>query len=347
MSLASLLFVFFISAGVIWVAGVWLTHSTDAIDTHFNLGSAFGGLMLLGIATSLPEIAITISAAINHHYAVIIGNLIGGIAIQTVVLVVLDAGMREKKALSYAAASLTLVLEANMVVLVTVAAIMAMRTPAVIHGTGISVASVLIAALWVFGLWLVHRARTGLPWKSEALDAVPGRTHRERRQVVNHPKLRNRSPVFAIGVFTLSGIAILIAGVFLEESGTHLANSLGIATGFFAATFLAASTALPELSTGVASIKLRDYRLAFSDVFGGNAFMPALFVVADLIAGRSVLATATQNDMWFAALGVLLTAIYIIGLVVRPRRTYFRVGVDSLLILLLYAGGVAVLFFSH
>ncbi len=342
-----LLGAFLAAAGVIWIAGIWLVRSTDAIDTHFNLGSAFGGLILLGIATSLPEIAITVSAAYSHHFSVVLGNLIGGIAIQTVVLVFLDAAMGEKRALSFAAASLTLVLEANTVVLVAVAAIMAMRTPAVIPGTALSAASLLILLLWVLGLWMVQRARTGLPWKAEAIDATPGRDHSARRRVINHPPFQTKSLGVIVGIFVAAAVATLLGGVVLEEAGTRLAESFGLATGLFAATFMAAATALPELSTGIASVRKGDYRLAFSDIFGGNAFMPALFLVADLIAGKSVLLTANQNDMWFAALGVLLTGIYIIGLIVRPRRTFFRVGPDSLLVLILYIAGIVVLFLSR
>lgn len=335
------------AAGLIWIAGIWLVRSTDALDTHFNLGSALGGLILLGIATSLPEIAITVTAAFYHQYAVIIGNLIGGIAIQTVVLVFLDAAMREKKALSFSAASLTLVLEANTVVLVVVAAIMAMRTPAVIPGTSISGASVLVLLLWIVGLWLVNRARLGLPWKAEAIEATPGREHHERRKVINHAPFQKKSVGTIILVFAAAATVTLASGVVLEQAGTRLAEHFGLASGMFAATFMAAATALPELSTGIASVKIGDYRLAFSDIFGGNAFMPALFIMADLIAGKSVLSAATQNDMWFAALGVLLTAVYIIGLIVRPKRTYLGIGPDSLLVFVLYTVGIAVLFLGH
>jgi cation:H+ antiporter len=52
-----------VSAAVIWVAGVRLSNPTDVVSRRFGLGEALGGVFLLAIATNLPEIAITASAA--------------------------------------------------------------------------------------------------------------------------------------------------------------------------------------------------------------------------------------------------------------------------------------------
>jgi Ca2+/Na+ antiporter len=45
----------------------------------------------------------------------------------------------------------------------------------------------------------------------------------------------------------------------------------------FGATFLAAATALPEISTGITGVRLQRYTLVFGDMFGGNAFQLTLF----------------------------------------------------------------------
>ena len=337
---------FILFAIVTWVAGIWLARTTDAIDAKFRLGSAFGGLLILGITTSLPEIAVAVSAAMQHHYDIIIGALVGGIAIQTVVISFFDARMRVRDALSFSAASLTLVLEAIIVIIVTVASIVAIKTPLIVPHTSISMASVFIFALWFFGLWLIFKARKGLPWRSEAIAANPGREHHERQQVINHPSLRHTSTLKIFAILFITAIATLIAGVGLQSSGSHIASAFNMNSGLFAATFIAFAGALPNISTGFSSIDMGDYKLAMSDIFGGNAFMPALFVVCDIIAGQAILRHASASDIWFAGLGVLLTGIYIIGLIVRPRRIYFRMGLDSLAVLTLYIIGIIALTFT-
>ena len=142
-------------------------------------------------------------------------------------------------------------------------------------------------------------------------------------------------------MFTLASLVTLAAGVVLETSSEVLAAHWGIRGVVFGATVLAAATAIPEVSTGLASIKLGDYQLAVSDIFGGNAFLPVLFLMATLLSGEAVLPSAQKTDIYLTALGILLTVVYLCGLIFRPRRQVARMGLDSLLVLLLYALGIA------
>src|SRR5205807_8723802 len=96
--------------------------------------------------------------------------------------------------------------------------------------------------------------------------------------------------------------------------------------------------------TGYAAVKIRDYTLAFSDIFGGNAFLPVLFVLATFLSGESVLPNAQNTDIYLAGLGALLTAVYIYGLIFRPTFQFLRMGIDSIVVLLLYIVGIVGLF---
>lgn len=96
------LLVFVASAVTIWVAGIFLSDNTDVLADRLHLGQALGGLILLAVATNLPEIAITYSAAASGQLDVAVSNILGGIALQTVVLVALDAfGVRERRPLTF------------------------------------------------------------------------------------------------------------------------------------------------------------------------------------------------------------------------------------------------------
>jgi cation:H+ antiporter len=129
--------------------------------------------------------------------------------------------------------------------------------------------------------------------------------------------------------------------VVLQRSGEAIAGDIGMSGVLFASTFLAAATALPEVSTGLTSVRMGDYQLAVSDIFGGNAFLPVLFLLASLISGEAVLPQAQPTDIYLTGLGILLTAVYVWGLVFRPRNRVLSMGVDSLVVLVLYAVGIA------
>ena len=92
LSLPVLLLIFLGAALLVWQAGTVLSNTTDALDKRFKLGQALGGILILAIVTNLPEIAITVSAALSHKIELAVGNILGGIALQTVVLVLLVLG---------------------------------------------------------------------------------------------------------------------------------------------------------------------------------------------------------------------------------------------------------------
>ena len=113
-----------------WYAGIRLSDTTDVLSKRLHLGEALGGLILLAIVTNLPELAITVMAALHHTLGVAVGDILGGIAIQTVVLVLLDIwGVGRAAPLTYRAASLVLVLEGVLVVAVLVVVIMGTQLP--------------------------------------------------------------------------------------------------------------------------------------------------------------------------------------------------------------------------
>jgi cation:H+ antiporter len=331
------------ASAAVWAAGTRLSRATDVLSTRFRLGEALGGAILLAIATNLPEIAIVTTAAFAHNLGIATGNILGGIAIQTVVLALLDRfGVRDAP-LSYRAASLQLVVEGALVVALLAIVVDGTRLqPGAIY-LRLTAPAVLIAVVWLAGLWLVDRAQDGLPWH-ESGNPPDGQEHPRghKTAVVERqgPSTRRAALEFAVAAgVTLAG------GVALERLSESISTRVGLSGVLFGATVLAAATALPEISTGLESLKLGDYQLAVSDIFGGNAFLPVLFLPATLISGDAVLPQAHASDVYLTALAILLTVVYMAGLLFRPRRQWARFGPDSIAVVALYALGIVGLAF--
>lgn len=332
LSLAHLWLIFGFATVTTWLAGIYLSNTTDIIDTHFGIGEALGGMILLSFATNLPEIAIVVSAALSTHLGIAIGNILGGVAIQTVVLVVLDGiGVGAASSLTYKASSPQLVLEGVLVIAVLVIAIMGTQLPPEMLYSHFAPPDLLIVITWLIGVYLVQQARSGIPWK---------------QHLVKHPKRKHQPHHFyqTIAIFSIAAITTLVGGVLLQASGSAIAAHIGWSGVLFGSTILAAVTALPEISTGLAAVKMGDYTLAYSDIFGGNAFLPILFLPATLISGVAILPQAQSTDIYLASLGCLLTAIYICGLIFKSKRQCCHLGYDSIAVLLVYILGIIGLF---
>jgi len=337
--------VFVAGAAVTWVAGIALSKTTDALDVRLGLGEELGGLLLLAVAGSLPEIAITVSAAASNNLPLAAGNLIGGIAVQTMVLVLCDVAVGPQRPLTFLVGALTPVLEGMLVVLVVSGVLMgSLLKPSTAIGGVVSPASIAILVVWIFGVYVINRIRKSPRWQVEMPGSSRGRrTRREAHPEQPHP-FAGSSTARVATFFGLACAATLVAGVLLEVAGNTLANRAHINGVIFGATVLATASALPEISSGLAAVKLGDHALAIGDIFGGNSFQVVLFLVADLIAGTPVLPTAGRLNSWLASLGVALTAVYAIGVVGRPERCHARLGPDSILCIAVFGLGVAGMF---
>jgi len=341
-----LVLIFLAAAGATWAAGVVLSKSTDALDARLGLGDELGGLILLAVAGTLPELAITISAAAQGNLQLAAGNLIGGIAIQTMVLLICDFVVGPERPLTYLVGRLTPVLEGLLVIILMAGVEMGslLKTSTAIGGV-VNPASLGIVIVWIVGLYVIQRAAKDPRWKIEMPGSRPGRRRRERAKP-DEPHPYAGSPTARVAaIFGLACLVTLGAGVVLEVTGNDLANRAGINGVIFGATVLATATALPEISSGIAAVRLGDNALAMGDILGGNAFQVCLFLVADLVAGKPVLESAGNLNAWLGALGVALTAVYGFGVISRPMHCRARLGPDSLLALAVFGLGIAGLFF--
>ncbi len=329
-----LITVFLFSTIAIWLSGIKLTKAIDAITTHYNLGEAFGGMVFLSIVTNLPEIAITAVAAYHRDYDIAISNLLGGIAIQTVVLALIDVfGVGRSAPLTQKGHAKILIVEGLAVIFILSIVLIASQFPATIIFARSTPFEWLIALIW---LGTIYLTTTYMTQKKKII-----LSQKTKNEILRFPKSKfNGSISAAILVLSIGAIITLFAGWALEVSGEQLAIRWGMSGILFGGTILALCTALPEISTGIASAKIRDYNMAVSDIFGGNAFLPVLFLMASLIGGDAILPNLKASDIYLTVLGIILTGIYMIGMVIHSKKQILRMGIDSLVVVIVYLLGL-------
>jgi len=81
---------FVLATALVWFAGTRMVVYGDEMAERFNIERAFIGLVFLAVATSLPEIVTSLTAAAVGNAPLVLGNLFGGFVMQTAILAVAD-----------------------------------------------------------------------------------------------------------------------------------------------------------------------------------------------------------------------------------------------------------------
>lgn len=323
----------------IGAGGTVLAGVADRLADRTGLGEATTGIVFLGVVTSLPGVAASVTAALAGNAALAISNAMGGIAVQTAALAVADLAY-PKANLEHAAASIGNMLQsAVLIFLLTVVLV-------TLSGPEMSVAHVhpmtgLLFLAAGFGFVLVYRGQEEPMWRprqtAETVEDVP------------EPEAERESLGRLLVAFLVTAVVVLMGGVAVAHSGGRIAEETGISQSLMGGLFMAISTSLPELVTTVAAVRRGAVTLAVSDIVGGNLFDVLFVCFADLayFAGPIYHAEGvTTREVFLTALCVLLNAMLLLGLLYRQRRGPANIGFESVLMLLFYIAGFVAMWVS-
>jgi len=332
------IFIFVIGAGVITWTGSELSVLADKLADRTGLGEALTGTVFLGFITALPGLAASVTAALDGRPALAVSNAIGGIAIQTTFLAIADIAYT-KANLEHAAASVTnMILTAILVTLLAIV-LLGFTGPEITLGHIHPVTLVLFIAAGL-GFLLAYRSSEKPMWRprytTETVEDIPDKN----AQRENLGKLLTR-------FFTIS-VIIILAGSLVAHTTGAIAEQTGITQTVAGGLLLALVTSLPELVTTVSAVRRGALTLAVSDVVGGNFFDVLFVFAADIFYFRGSIYHAEgvgAREYFLTALTMLLNIILLLGLLYRQRRGPANIGFESVLMLLIYAGGFLTLIF--
>ena len=317
---------FLAAAAVIVAAGVVLTRCADAMAEATGLGRLLVGSLFLAVATSLPEVSVTVSAVRLGFADLAVGDLLGAALFNLLTLAVVDLLHRSRgRMFSRAAAAhaLSAAMSICMMALAGIGLVLSPRWPQAAW-LSVGVPCWALVAVFFLGMRLVY------------YDQRLAREQPQARAAEQQARRLARAGLARAVMGYLAAAALIVAaGPYLAEAADTLADLTGLGGTFVGTTLVACSTTLPELVTTVAAVRLGAFDLALGNVFGSNAFNIVLLAVLDAASPGSLLATVSPTHVLTCFGAVLVTAVTILGQLYLAERRIQFVEPDALLVLAL------------
>lgn len=332
-SLGLSLVVFVVAAAVITVLGVRMSITADRLADVTGWGEAMmGGLFLAG-ATSLPDFAATLTAAVDGYAELAMSNIMGSMAVNLAFLGIGDMVYRKANLEHAAASSSNLTLAALLITLLSLPLI-AMVTPPVSF-LGIHPVTPALLAGYVLGYYAVRGAYTRPMW-------TPRHTAQTVEDVPERDSDTTRGAAGLWAQFSLLAAGTAVSGWALMQAAKTIALHTPLSETAVGALLTGVATSMPELVTTIAAIRVGALTLAVGNILGTNCFNITVIAVADLAyRDGSIYHAVTSQQVLWGLVTILMTGILLMGFVYRERYGIGRIGLESLIMLLVYAGLVA------
>lgn len=333
-SLPLLLMGFILAATAVWWAGTRLPRYVVALSDKTGLGQGFAGMLVLGGITSLPELATATTAAAIGAPLLALNDVLGSAGFNILLLALADMLIGPRPLTSVVAKPATLIQGVlGMMLLALVIAAITAGDSAPFGLAGLW--SALIFASAVLAIWIADRSERRPMWLVVNQPDLALAVEAEYSDIGWHEIL--------MGLAMLA-VVILIGGATLATTASLIAGQTGIGGSLMGFLFVSAATSLPELSAITGAIRNQRYELAIGEVFGSNLFNFALIFIIDLVSpGPPVLSLAGSFESMAALLALIMSGVFVLGLIERRDRTILRMGEDSITVLLVYAAGLSVL----
>jgi len=333
-SIPALLAGFALAALMVLLTGLRITRLVDRLADRTGIGEAIAGAVLLGAATSLSGTIVSITVAFDGFASLAYSNSIGGIAAQTAFLAVADVVYR-KANLEHAAADLANIFQSVILIVLLTLPLLAPTQPE-FTVLAIHPVSLAIPVIYVIALVTTRALREAPMWRP----VTTVDTREDTPEEENEKTLRTSTARLFLEFFMLM-LVMGVSGWVIAKTAGAITDRMALSQSLVGALATAVVTSLPELVTTIAAVRRGALQLAVGGIIGGNTF-DTLFLTAADVSYRdgSLYHAVGTGDQFWNLVAILMAAILLGGLVLRQRNGPVRIGVESLLLLLVYAGAI-------
>lgn len=291
------------SFGVIWLGAELIVKSVSKLSRRWKLPAFTVAFFVLGLLTSLPELAIGITAIRTGQPEIFVGNLIGGVIVMFLFVIPLlslaNQGLRPPKLLDK---------RSLLLILVVCFAPVLLTVDQQVHNWEGGLAVLLYATLF-----FLFSKQQGV------LEKITASFQKQR--INGWAELAK----IALGI-----VLLIVASDQIVRSTMFFADQLNIAPFFMSLIVVSIGTNIPEISLIVSTFFLKKKEIAFADYLGSASSNTLLFGLLTLAFPAVII---LPNHFLHRLLFILVGLIAFFVFLRSDNRLSRR---ESLLLIMLY-----------
>ena len=271
--------------------GDWFVDSASWFAEATGIPKFVVGATVVSFATTLPELLVSVRAAMNGSAQLAIGNAVGSVTANTTLIMgvslVAMAGVVSRKSFSLKGGLLL---------------------AAVVGLTALSLSGML--PTWsAFVLWAIFLVFM-------VSNVIEGKKSAEGDEIDSHEKKEIPSKIF---FFIVGTAAIVFGAEFLVSSGKTIASGIGISETIIGFTVIALGTSLPELVTTLTAIRKKESSLSVGNIIGANIIDTTLILPLCAVINGTALPVERINLVFDFPVCIAACAVAVVPTIIMGK----------------------------
>ena len=293
----------------------WFVGGAAALARHLRIPAIVIGLTIVALGTSLPELAVSLTAAVRGSNAIALGNVLGSNIVNLLVVVGLSALIRPMKVERS-------MMKRDYSVSVLLLAVLLFFQADFLFGREMVLSRLDgLILLGILGIYMVQTV-------TNALKSRPSADNLDRTHGI----------WWNMALCVCGSVAIVSGGQLVVNGATEIARSFGLSETLIGLTIVAVGNSLPELVTLAKAAKKGESEIALGNVMGSN------IMNVGFILGLSSLISPIRVEMVsvYDALILLAVSLWFFVPLYREQRVSRGTGLVMLLAYGVYTGYILV-----
>ena len=296
------LFLLLVGLSLLILGSNFLVTSTESFSKYFSISGFIASFFLIGIATSAPEIFISVEAALQNETILAIGNTIGSNISNIALVFCISIFFLDKSNKSMTLSTKTYLGSYSLIA----AAFFLMYFDKFFD----SIDSLILFLIFITILFTLDKVEDGT----------------QKQNLDN----KSKTTLLKIITYASTGLIMLVYGSDLFIDGaSQIALLFGISSYVIGLTLTALGTSLPELSASIQSARKGRADFIIGNIIGSNVFNIGIALsIAGLLSP-----TLVNTDLLLRDILVLIVAMFIFYVIIKSDNFFIKTVYSALLVI--------------